>query len=117
MQTNDAEDAGRTAALENLIPELAKLGQLLAEENANQVKTLESFASDADLQRLEELAEQQRSEFDALDFIGRLRLGSGSNLWSDEEFHSNLLAWILDPRESHGIGGSFLTNFLRETCA
>ena len=117
MQTNDAGDAGQTAALENLVPELAKLGQLLAEEKAGQIKTLESFASDASLQRLEELAEQQRSEFDALDFIGRLRWGSGGNLWSDEEFHSNLLAWLLDPRASHGIGEGFLTNFLRETFA
>ena len=117
MQTNDAGAVGQAAALNSVVPELERLEKLLAEENDNQVKTLESFASEAGLQRLEELAEQQRSEFDALDFIGRLRLGSGSNLWSDEEFHSNLLAWILDPRESHGIGRSFLTNFLRETCA
>ena len=117
MQTNDAGDAGQSAALENLVPDLERLERLLAEENAGQVKTLESFAADADLQRLEELAERQRNEFDALDFVGRLRLGSGSNLWSDEEFHSNLLAWLLNPRESHGIGERFLTNFVKETCA
>ena len=117
MQTNDVETMGQMAALNSLVPELERLERLLADENADQVKALESFASDESLQRLKELAEQQRSEFDALDFIGSLRLGSGSNLWRDEEFHSNLLAWLLDPRASHGIRECFLTNFLRETCA
>jgi len=117
MQTNNAEDAGRTAALENLVPELAKLEQLLAEENDRQVKALESLASDSSLQRLKELAERQRHEFDALDFVGRLRLESGRALWGWEEFHSGVLAWLLDPQESHGIGGRFLTSFLRGTCA
>ncbi len=117
MQTNDVETAEQVAALESVIPALQGLRGLLAAEYAREIKVLENFASDAGLQNLAELAEQQRSEFDALDFVGRLRLGSGSNLWSDEEFHSNLLAWLLDPRESHGIGESFLTNFLRATCA
>lgn len=28
--------------------------------------------------------------------------------------HSNFLGWLLDPNESHGLGGSFLIKFLRE---
>ncbi len=117
MQTNDVRDAGQAAALNNLVPELERLEQLLAEENVRQVKALESLASDSSLQRLKELAEQQRNEFDALDFVSRLRLESGRALWGWEEFHSGVLAWLLDPQESHGIGGRFLTNFLRGTCA
>jgi hypothetical protein len=31
----------------------------------------------------------------------------------DEEIHSDFLAWILDPSESHGFGGSFLSDFFR----
>jgi hypothetical protein len=28
--------------------------------------------------------------------------------------HSNFLAWLLNPNESHGIGDLFLTQFLRD---
>ena len=30
-----------------------------------------------------------------------------------EEFHSNYLAWLLSPKESHGLGSYFLREFLR----
>lgn len=30
----------------------------------------------------------------------------------NEEVHSNVLAWLLDPEESHGIGSRFLTIFM-----
>ncbi len=112
MQTNNTGDAGQTAALNRVVPALERLEQLLAEENASEVRALESFASDADLRRLKELAEQQRSEFDALDFIGRLRLERGRALWGWEEFHSGVLAWLLDPKQSHGISDKFLSGFL-----
>ena len=67
---------------------------------------------DESLERLEKLSEDQRSEFDALDFIGRLSLGTGRGLWGSEEFHSRVLAWLLDPRESHGLDDRFLKRFL-----
>ena len=35
-------------------------------------------------------------------------------LHGDEQFHSNLLAWLLDPRGSHGLGDFFLQRFLVE---
>ena len=47
-------------------------------------------------------------QFDAFAFLGI----SGS-----EEIHSKILAWLLNPRGSHGIGEFFLVNFLRETNA
>ncbi len=34
------------------------------------------------------------------------------NLWWQEDIHSRLLTWLLDPNGSHGIGDYFLTNFL-----
>ena len=30
--------------------------------------------------------------------------------------HSNVLAWLLDPRESHGFGTAFLNGFLKRVC-
>ena len=61
-----------------------------------------------DLAGLEEFIERQQSEFDALSFLG---------LAGSEEFHSKVLAWLLNPRESHGMRDHFLRNFLLETTA
>ena len=100
------------AALRSLVPALEKLERLLAEEQAAQVRALEHFVGDRRLQELNRLLEEQRSEFDALEFIGRLRVDSGSDLWAREEFHSGVLAWLLDPKGSHGVGDNFLKRFL-----
>lgn len=71
-----------------------------------------------DLARLEQLVEEQRTEFDAFDFISRMFwVSEGTRLWRDEEFQSNLLAWLLDPRGDHGAGDAFLKGFLRCTGA
>ena len=71
-----------------------------------------------DLARLEKLVAERKAGIDAFDFISNLYWGSGATrLWSDEEFHSNLLAWLLDPNENHGLGDRFLTGFLSRTCA
>ena len=112
MQTGADTTMGQIAALERLVPQLAKLEQLLAEGNEAQIAALARFAADPNLKRLRDLVEEQRSEFDALDFVGRLRLESGRALWGWEEFHSGVLAWLLDPKQSHGIGDKFLSGFL-----
>ena len=63
---------------------------------------LSEFHDDPDLLALEEML----SEFDAFSFLGVSR---------SEEFHSKVLAWLLNPRESHSLRGFFLKNFLVET--
>ena len=87
---------------------------MLAEEQEKPEKGLNKFAADESLERIRKLAAEQRNEFDALDFVGELRFGGGDALWSSEEFHSNVLAWLLAPRRSHGFGDRFLTRFLRQ---
>ncbi len=64
------------------------------------------------LEPLKQLAHEQRLEFDALDFVGQMRWGSGKRVWGPEDLHSNLLAWLLDPKQSHGLGTHFLIPFL-----
>ena len=103
---------GAVAALRSLVPDLQRLEKLLAEEWAAQVRALKRFAADERLQELERLLQEQRSEFDALEFIGRLGLYSGSDLWAREEFHSGVLAWLLNPKGTHGIDANFLKRFL-----
>ena len=105
MQTNDMETDRQIAALDRLVRELERLEQLLADENAATLQSMRKFDADPDLKRLHELIEEQRAEFDAIAFL---------RLSNDEEFHSNLLAWLLDPRASHGIREHFLTNLLQK---
>ena len=77
-----------------------------------QVSILHTLVADERLQRMEKLAHEQRHEFDAINFVGELGLGSGRLLWGPELLHSNMLAWLLDPNESHGIGDRFLKPLL-----
>ena len=53
MQTNDAETAEQVAALESVVPELARLGKVLAEGNQVQIAALERFTVDHDLETVE----------------------------------------------------------------
>ncbi len=105
-------DAAKFATLHNISPQLAHLANVLAEERKKQEKGLNTLTADESLERIRKLAAEQRNEFDALDFVGDLRFGSGRALWGSEEFHSDMLAWLMAPRQSHGLGDRFLTRFL-----
>ena len=100
------DDRGQATALENFATglDLAELERLLAGEKQAQIAALERFATASDLKTLRELAEEQRTEFDAIDFL---------RLSNDEEFHSNFLGWLLGPNNNHGVGDYFLKKFLR----
>ena len=108
MQTNDAETAEQIGGLLGVVSDLERLERLLADENAAPLQSLPKFAADPDLKRLRDLVEKQRSEFDALDFL---------RLSNDEEFHSNFLAWLLNPQQNHGLGDYFVRYFLPLTGA
>ena len=112
--TNILADSGaaQIATLHSISPRLAHLANVLAEEQEKQEKGLSKLTADESLERIRKLAAEQRNEFDALDFVGELRFGSGRALWGSEEFHSKVLAWLLDPVHSHGLGDRFLTRFL-----
>ena len=80
------------------------LGQLFAVENDRARLALERLEEDgADLDRLDGMLARWRGEVDVFDAL---------RLHGDEQFHSNLLAWLLDPRGSHGLGDHFLQRFL-----
>ena len=107
-------DAARIAVLHNTHSRLAHLTTVLAKEQERQEKALNKFTVDESLKRIQKLSSEQRNEFDALDFVGELGFGSGRALWGSEEFHSDVLAWLLAPRRSHGLGDRFLTRFLQQ---
>ncbi len=102
----------RIVALHNVISDLEHLEKVLATDQAPLLTSLNNFEAHEDLERLEILVTKQRREFDALDFIGQLRFGRGRDLWGSEDFHSGVLAWLLDPMQNHGHGDQFLKDFL-----
>ena len=102
MQTDDPGTTDHLQWLESVVPDLEELEGSLATDRCGRVLALEQFALSEPLKELEKLVAEQRKEFDALDFVGQLRMGSGKPLWGDEEFQSNLLAWLLDPQSNHG---------------
>ena len=61
-----------------------------------------------EIQRLGPMALKRRSEIDVFDVL---------QLDGSELFHSNFLAWLLDPEGSHGLGENFLRRFLRRSGA
>lgn len=67
-----------------------------------QVQALEKLKADPNFAQLEAMV----NEFDALELL---------KVSNDEEFHSNVLAWLLNPHENHLMGDYFLRSFLRET--
>lgn len=66
---------------------------------SSQLRALEAFAADADLLHLESLLKR----FNLFEAIGVIR---------QELRHSDLLACLLDPHQSHGLGSNFLREFL-----
>ena len=71
-------------------------------ESAGQISALEKF--DTNNPNLEELGRLAK-EFDAFSFLGLSHV---------EKTHSDILAWLLNPRENHGAGDYFLRDFLGE---
>lgn len=70
------------------------------EDNKSNQKILENFIVDnPDLETLEEIA----SQFNIFEALG---------IEQQELRHSDFLAWLLNPRETHGLGDYFLKKFL-----
>ena len=112
MGAESISPADLTEASEKWQSDLQELGQFVSGIDASP-----EFCRE--LANLERCIEEQRGELDAFDFIsGLYPLGPGrSKIWESEIFHSNLLAWLLNPRENHGVGVRFLKGFLGRTQA
>ena len=74
----------------------------MAEANADAIRALERFVVEND-----ELAELEAE-------IGRLNIFDALGIVHAEIRHSNFLAWLLDPAESHGQGQLFLSTALMD---
>ena len=72
------------------------------EEPGSQMSALNDLEADPNFTQLRKML----AEFDALELLGVSR---------DEETHSDVLAWLLNPREKHLMGDHFLKKFFLET--
>ena len=87
-------------------PDLQELQRLAAEAGTAKFHSLRDFAASAGLRRLQEIltdAKARMPEFNIFELL---------NLWWQEDIHSRMLTWLLNPQESHGVGDHFLKNFL-----
>ena len=104
MPVEDVEQTALVAALGELDASLDELRELFNAENEKTRLSLRGLEEDgADLIRLAGMLAGWRDEVDLFDALG---------LHGDELFHSNLLAWLLNPVGSHGLGDRFLQGFL-----
>jgi hypothetical protein len=55
------------------------------------------------IQAMKAAGQWRKSRFNLFEVLGRTR---------HERSHSSFLAWLLDPAESHGLGGAFLREFM-----
>ena len=101
-----------------------------AQDSSDRTDRLRSFLVDAAarLRRIaEDPAEVRRFAERLLGLIARMQALREQGLWRKTHFnlfavirhqyiedtHSNLLAWLLDPGEAHGLGDFFLSEFIR----
>ena len=104
MAVEEVEEATLAAELEELDASLDELRELFDADGEMTRLALRRLEEDgADLLRLDEMLAARRYEVDVFDVL---------KLHGDEQFHSNVLAWLLDPGGSHGLGDHFLQGFL-----
>ena len=101
MPAKNVEHATLILALEELDVSLDQLAALFDDEDNRARSDLQRL--DEDLVRLDEMLARSRDQVDLFHVL---------KLHSDEQFHSNLLAWLLDPKGTHGLGDHFLQDFL-----
>ena len=85
--------------------DLVELGQLLHQGDGELRQALLHLEEDGgDLDRLKAMMEERQGEVDIFYELHQ---------HDKEMFHSDMLAWLLNPRGSHGLGDRFLQGFLR----
>ena len=90
--------------LEELDVDQVELGQLLHQGDGELEIALLRLQEDVgDLGRLRSMLEERQGEVDVFYEL---------NQHDKELFHSDMLAWLLNPRGSHGLGDRFLRGFL-----
>jgi len=82
--------------------EKSKMNERVQMNNQSEIELLKNFINEnKELEKLERITDKFNI-FRSLDIV------------SNELKHSNFLAWLMDPNETHGLGDYFLTAFLKK---
>lgn len=104
VTNNNNETTALVAALERVDRDLRELGECLDAGDERARQSLRDLELDHEvLDKLVSMLPEWQSEVDIFDELG---------MHGSEEFHSDFLAWLLNPRGKHGLGGQFLRQFL-----
>ena len=105
MNEHDGNTPAPMGSLSGLDVASEEFQRLISQVDLQTRERLERLKADeGDLIRLGMLARERLTQIDVFHSLG---------LDEKEEFHSNYLAWLLSPTESHGLGSYFLREFLR----
>ena len=104
MPTDCNETTTQISALEKVTDAQGVQGRHIDARDTNVCQALAALHQDhVVLNRLDSMLPEWQSEVDIFYELG---------MHGKEEFHSDFLAWLLNPRANHGLGDQFLRSFL-----
>ena len=110
MTVQYAEPDPDSQPLDRALPAIARLEASIADERESLSSAVHSANLLGTLTNLGHAIAEESEQLDALDLIARRR-------WADEEFHSRLISWLLDPSAHHRQAGHVIAALLNATMA
>ena len=110
MTGQDAETDSDSQLLDRVLPAIARLETSLADEREVSRLAVHSANLLDALTSLSHAIAEESEQLDALDLIAPRR-------WAEEEFHSRIIRWLLDPSAHHRQAGHFIAALLNATMA
>ena len=110
MTIQDAETDPDSQLLDRALPAIARQGASLTDEHEAARLALHSPNLLDALTNLGHTIAEESEQLDALDLIAPRR-------WAEEEFHSKIISWLLDPAAHHRQAGHFIASLLSSTMA
>ena len=97
-----------TQHIERLITDMVKLKNAIIDiDHIGYLNEFRAFLEhDVQAARLVDLADSRQAQFDLFDVL---------SIHHFEAIHSNMLAWLFDPQQNHGLESRFLREFLSRT--
>ena len=110
MTVQDDQTDPDSQVLDRALPAIARLETSLAAEREASRSAVHSANLLETLTNLGRVVAEERDHMDALNLIAPSR-------WAEEDFHSRIICWLLDPAAHHQQAGHFIAVLLNATMA
>ena len=110
MTFQDVETDPDSQLLDRALPAIARLEASLADEHEAARLAVHSANLLDTLTNLDHAIAEESEQLDALELIAPRR-------WAEEDFHSRIISWLLDPAAHHRQARHFIASLLRSTMA